>query len=104
MGKFKEQHDSYKLRVPVPGLTKDDIKVTVDDGVLQIQGEHKEAESDNDDDEQWASFFGYYNTSVLLPDDAKVDEIRAELKDGVLTVFIPRTESTKKNVREISVQ
>ncbi|XP_071903277.1 26.5 kDa heat shock protein, mitochondrial-like [Coffea arabica] len=105
LGKFKEQDDLYKLRLPVPGLAKEDVKVTVDDGVLTIKGERKEEEegTDDDDDDHWASFYGYYNTSVLLPDDAKVDEIRAEMKDGVLTVIIPRTERPKKDVKEISV-
>ncbi|XP_027169808.1 26.5 kDa heat shock protein, mitochondrial [Coffea eugenioides] len=105
LGKFKEQDDLYKLRLPVPGLAKEDVKVTVDDGVLTIKGERKEEEegSDDDDDDHWASFYGYYNTSVLLPDDAKVDEIKAEMKDGVLTVIIPRTERPKKDVKEISV-
>lgn len=103
LGKVKEQEDCYKLRYPVPGLAKDDIKVTVDDGVLTIKGEHKEEEEGNDDDEHWSSFYGYYNTSMLLPDDAKVDEIKAEMKNGVLTVVIPRTQSPKKDVKEISV-
>nr|XP_027121387.1 26.5 kDa heat shock protein, mitochondrial-like [Coffea arabica] len=103
LGKFKEQDDLYKLRLPVPGLAKEDVKVTVDDGVLTIKGERKEEEEGSDEDDHWASFYGYYNTSVLLPDDAKVDEIRAEMKDGVLTVVIPRTDRPKKDVKEISV-
>ncbi|KAL3528868.1 hypothetical protein ACH5RR_008190 [Cinchona calisaya] len=103
LGKFKEQEDHYKLKYPVPGHAKDDIKVTVEDGILTIKGEHKEEEG-SDDEEHWSSFYGYYNTSVLLPDDAKVDEIKAEMKDGVLTIVIPRTERIKKDVKEISVQ
>lgn len=103
LGKFKEQDDLYKLRLPVPGLAKEDIKVTVDDGVLTIKGEHKEEEEGCDEDDHWASFYGYYNTSFLLPDDAKVDEIRAEMKHGVLTIIVPRIERSKKDVKEISV-
>ncbi|XP_021736708.1 26.5 kDa heat shock protein, mitochondrial-like [Chenopodium quinoa] len=102
MGKFKETDESYKLRYDMPGLSKDDLKVTVDDGVLKIRGERKVEEEDESDDEYFMSY-GYYNTSLVLPDDAKQDDIKAELKDGVLTITIPKTESHGKDVKEIEV-
>lgn len=75
-------------------MTKEDVKITIDDGVLTIKGEHKE---EKDDDEHWSSTssYGYYNTSLILPDDAKADDIKAELKDGVLTLIIPKTQNPK---------
>ncbi|MCI48620.1 26.5 kDa heat shock protein mitochondrial, partial [Trifolium medium] len=80
-------------------------KITIGDGVLTIKGEHKEEKEDNDDDhhEYWSSY-GYYNTSLVLPDDAKVDEIKAELKDGVLIVTIPRSEKPNKDVKHVNVE
>ncbi|XWS19090.1 hypothetical protein CRYUN_Cryun32bG0101400 [Craigia yunnanensis] len=102
MGQVKEQDDCYKLRYDVPGLTKEDVKITIDDEVLTIKGEHKEEEGS--DDEHWfARSYGYYNTSLVLPDDAKVDEIKAELKDGVLSIIIPRTKQPKKDVKEVQI-
>ncbi|OMO54339.1 hypothetical protein CCACVL1_27882 [Corchorus capsularis] len=104
MARVKEQDDCYKLRYDVPGLTKEDVKITIDDGVLNIKREHKEEEEEGSDDEHWsARSYGYYNTSLLLPDDAKVDEIKAELKDGVLSIVIPRTEPPKKDVKEVQI-
>lgn len=108
MGRVKEQEDCYKMRFNVPGLGKEDVKVTVEDGFLTIKGEHKEKEEEesDDDDVQWSgsrSYYGYYNTSILLPDDAKVDDIKAEMKNGVLTVVIPRTDKPKKDVKEVRV-
>lgn len=93
------------LRFELPGLSKEDLKVTIDDGVLTISGEHKEENEDDSDDESWsaASSYGYYHTSLLLPEDAKTDEVMAELKDGVLTIVIPRTEKSKKDVKEVKV-
>ncbi|KAL5575700.1 hypothetical protein UlMin_017399 [Ulmus minor] len=103
-GRVKEQDDLYKLRFDVPGLTKEDVKITVDDGVLTIKGEHKEEGEEGSDDEFWSSSsYGYYNTSLMLPEDAKADEIKAELKDGVLTVIIPRSEKPKKDAKEVKV-
>ncbi|CAD5315344.1 unnamed protein product [Arabidopsis thaliana] len=107
MGQVKEQDDCYKLRYEVPGLTKEDVKITVNDGILTIKGDHKaeEEKGSPEEDEYWSSkSYGYYNTSLSLPDDAKVEDIKAELKNGMLNLVIPRTEKPKKNVQEISVE
>ncbi|KAL5756442.1 hypothetical protein ACOSP7_020874 [Xanthoceras sorbifolium] len=104
MGRVKEKDECYKLRYEVPGLSKEEVKITVDDGVLTIKGEHKEEEEEGSDDEFWSSkSFGYYNTSLVLPDDAKVDDIKAELKDGVLDITIPKTQKPKKDVKEVQI-
>ncbi|KAI3737574.1 hypothetical protein L2E82_27581 [Cichorium intybus] len=102
--RFKEKDESYSIKYQMPGLTKDDVKITVEDGVLFIRGEHKEEEEDGDEDEYWsAARYGYYNTSLMLPEDAKVEEIRAEMKDGVLHVIIPKDDTKKKQVKEVKV-
>ncbi|KAI3884339.1 hypothetical protein MKX03_006817 [Papaver bracteatum] len=107
IGRMKENESRYKLRYELPGLTKEDVKITVHDNFLTIKGEHREEEedTDEDDDEHWsASRYGYYETSFMLPDDAKVEEIKAEMKDGVLSITIPRTENAKpKDVKEIEI-
>ncbi|XP_020228491.1 26.5 kDa heat shock protein, mitochondrial [Cajanus cajan] len=104
-GRVKEKDDHYKLRYEMPGIAKEDVKITIDDGVLTIKGEHKEEKEERDDDEYWSSSsYGYYNTSLVLPDDAKPDEIKAELKDGVLTVIVPRTQKPQKDVKHVTVQ
>ncbi|KAJ7962859.1 putative Small heat-shock protein [Quillaja saponaria] len=103
-GRVKEKDDHYKLRYDMPGISKEDVKITVDDGVLTIKGEHKEEKEEGDDDEYWSSrSYGYYNTSLMLPEDAKADEIKAELKDGVLSITIPRAEKAKKDVKEVEI-
>lgn len=88
----------------MPGIAKEDVKITIDDdGVLTIKGEHKE---EKDDDEQYwsSSSYGYYNTSLILPDDAKADDIKAELKDGVLTLIIPKTQNPQKDVKQVTIE
>ncbi|KAI3900973.1 hypothetical protein MKW92_009337 [Papaver armeniacum] len=109
IGRMKENESRYKLRYELPGLTKEDVKITVHDNSLTIKGEHREEEeeedTEEDDDEHWsASRYGYYETSFMLPDDAKVDEIKAEMKGGVLSITIPRTEDAKpKDIKEIEI-
>ncbi|PRQ50663.1 putative small heat shock protein HSP20 [Rosa chinensis] len=103
-GRVKEQDDCYKLRFDMPGLNKEDVKISVHHGVLTIKGEQKDEEGEETEDEFWSSrSYGYYHTSFALPDDAKVDEIKASLRDGVLSVTIPRTEKPAQDVKEVNV-
>ncbi|KAK6915040.1 Alpha crystallin/Hsp20 domain [Dillenia turbinata] len=95
--RVKEKDDCYKLRFDMPGLSKEDVKVTVENGVLYIEGEHKE-----DEDELHQEY--QYDTSLVLPDDAKVDEIRAERKDGALTLLLPKSPKHEKEVKEVQIQ
>lgn len=101
-GRVKEQDECYKLRFDIPGLSKEEVKIRVHEGVLTVEGEHKEEEGEETDDEFWSSY-GYYNTSFVLPDDAKVDDIKAKLRDGVLCITIPRTEKPRQDVKEVNV-
>lgn len=88
----------------MPGLGKEDVKITIEDGVLTIRGEHKEVDEEESDDELFSAVrYGYYDFTVILPEDAKSDEIKAEMKDGVLTIIIPRTETPKKDVKEVQI-
>ncbi|KAL7191431.1 hypothetical protein ACSBR2_023499 [Camellia fascicularis] len=106
IGRVKEHDECYKLRFNLPGLGKEDLKITVEDGVLRIKGEHKEEVEEGSNDEQYLSArsFGYFiDTCIVLPEDAKVDEIKAQMKDGVLTIVIPRIEKSKKQVKEVPI-
>ncbi|XP_042488842.1 26.5 kDa heat shock protein, mitochondrial [Macadamia integrifolia] len=101
IGRLKKDDEAYKLRYEVPGLAKEDLKITIVDGFLTIVGERKEEE----DEEDWSpTSYGFYNAILLLPDDAKVDEIVAEMKDGVLIIIIPRAEKPRKEVKEVKIQ
>nr|XP_043638506.1 26.5 kDa heat shock protein, mitochondrial [Erigeron canadensis] len=104
--KFKEKDEMYSIKYQMPGLTKDDVKITVEDGVLCIRGQHREEEEGkgSDDDEFWSvASYGYYNTSLMLPEDAKVEDIKAEMKDGMLHVVIPKDKTKKKHIKEVHV-
>ncbi|KAA0044442.1 26.5 kDa heat shock protein [Cucumis melo var. makuwa] len=101
-GHVKEQEDWYKLRMEMPGIAKDEVKVTVEGRMLNIRGEHRE-EEEEEEEEGFAESYGYYESTVMLPEDAVAEEIKAELKDGVLTITIPRTEKPPKDVKEITV-
>uniref|UniRef100_A0ACD5Z774 Uncharacterized protein n=1 Tax=Avena sativa TaxID=4498 RepID=A0ACD5Z774_AVESA len=105
LGKVREDEDVYRLRFEVPGLGKDDVRVTVEDGALVIRGEKTVRDEHGGDGEWWsASSYGCYHASLLLPEDARADGITAEVKDGVLYVSVPRAPQRERNVTEVEVQ
>lgn len=98
-----EDDKSYKLRFDMPGLSKEEVKVGIEDGTLVIRGEHSE-ESQKDN---WISRSqGSYNTRIILPDNVRLGETRAEMKNGVLQVYVPKVEeeATKQNVVDVKVE
>ena len=102
---MREDEERYRLRFEVPGLGKDDVRVTVEDGALVIRGEKKVEDEHGGDCEWWsASSYGCYHASLLLPEDARVDGIAAEVKDGVLYVTVPRVPGRERSVTEVKVQ
>ncbi|MCO5605720.1 hypothetical protein L7F22_059904 [Adiantum nelumboides] len=90
---WKETADSHVFKANLPGLAKEDVKVQVEDGrVLQISGERKKEESSSDD--RWHRVEraqGSFLRRFRLPDNAKVEEVKAAMADGVLTVTVPKT-------------
>uniref|UniRef100_A0A0D9VDG3 SHSP domain-containing protein n=1 Tax=Leersia perrieri TaxID=77586 RepID=A0A0D9VDG3_9ORYZ len=104
-GKVREDEERYRLRFEVPGLGKDDVRVYVEDGVLVIHGEKREAAEDGDG-EWWtaAAAYGSYDARLLLPEDARAEGITAEVRDGVLYVTVPRAPGRKRSVTEVKVQ
>lgn len=95
-----EDSDAYKLRIDMPGLSREEVKVTVEDGQLVIKGEHN-AEDKSDD--YWSS--RRYDTRLALPEHVKVEDVKAELKNGVLRVVMPKSkEDLKQNTISIEIQ
>ena len=89
---FEKTADSYIVSVDVPGLTKEEIKVNVEDGIMSISGERK-PKSKKDESEYLASERTYrrFERTFRLPDDINYDKVDAKVEDGVLTVRFART-------------
>jgi HSP20 family protein len=89
----------------LPEVPKEDVKVTFDDGVLTVRGERKvEKEEKGEKVHRTERFYGLFERSFVLPEDVDVKGIRAESKDGVLTIHMPRTAVEKTRPMAISVQ
>lgn len=101
---FVETGDAFRMRIDLPGLSKEEVKVYVEEGSLVIKGEHNEA--NKADENLWASRSrGSYSTRILLPDNVNTEQIKAELKNGVLSVSVPKVfEKPKKNLIDVQVE
>ncbi len=86
----------------VPGFPPDSFQIRYETRTLTISGERREEETANLRYHRKESFSGRFQRSFSLPLDIDADKITAELKDGVLTVFLPKHEAQKP--REISVK
>lgn len=98
-----ENSQSYEIVVEVPGFEKSDIKLNVEDGILTLSGERKQAEeSEGRNYRRVERHYGKFERRFRLAKEAEIDKIDAELKNGLLTVTIAKSE--KVAGREIQVK
>ncbi|XP_035541032.1 17.5 kDa class I heat shock protein-like [Juglans regia] len=102
---WKETPEAHLLKADLPGLKKEEVKVEVEDGrVLQISGErNSENEDKNDTWHRLEHNSGKFLRSLRLPDNAKMNEIKATMENGVLTVTIPKEEVKKLDVKVVEI-
>lgn len=91
-----EEKDRIVVKAELPGMGKEDIHVTLTDHTLTIKGEKKkEAEVKQENYHRWERSYGSLLRTVELPMAVKSDDVKAEFKDGVLTVRLPKSEEEK---------
>ncbi|GAA0161754.1 hypothetical protein LIER_17997 [Lithospermum erythrorhizon] len=107
---IKEFETEYKMRFDMPGMTKEDVKVWVEEKMLVLKGEKMEKKKGEngigkeEEEGDWsAKSYGRYSCRIALPENVQFEKIKAEVKDGVLYITIPKAEVTSK-VLDINVQ
>ena len=94
----------YEINLEVPGLTESDLSLEMKDDVLTIKGEKVDRKEEKDKHYYRVErCYGSFQRTLTLPDDAIGDEIKANLDKGVLRLEIPRSETTNKEVKRISI-
>jgi HSP20 family protein len=99
-----EHQDEFVVRLELPGMKKEDIEVSLNQGVLSISGERKSAEHKEAEPHRAERFFGRFTRSVTLPASVKADEIKANYRNGVLTINLPKTEEAKPKQIQVEVK
>ena len=101
---ISETDAEYLIKAELPEVSKDDVRVTVDGGVITISGERKhEAEHKDEKQHRIESFYGSFARSFRLPDDADVGAIQAESRNGVLKVRVPKQPAARARTVEVRV-
>ena len=100
---LKESDGDVRASIELPGLSKDDIKVSVQGDLLTVSGEKKNEVADTKENvHRIERSYGYFKRVVTLPTEVQADKVKAEFKDGVLKVTMPKVETRK--TREIPVE
>ena len=102
---IREEENAITVSIELPGLTSDDVKVTVDNGVLSISGEKKREFEEGSEDSDYHLIerqYGRFERSFKLPRSVDADKVTAKFENGVLNVALPKSEQAKP--RLISVK
>jgi len=99
-----EEKDQYVLKADLPGINKEDIKVSVESGILTIEGERKsETEHKDKQVHRIERSYGRFVRSLNLGTSIDSSKIRASYKDGVLQLIVPKLEAAKPKAIDIQV-
>ena len=101
---ISETDNNYKVEIAAPGLKKDDFKVTVDNGMLNISAEKEEKKEEKDKNYTRKEYsYNSFSRSFYLPDTVMSDKLDAHYEDGVLHIMLPKKVEAKKVVKEVKV-
>ncbi len=101
---ISEDDTEYLIKVELPEVRKEDVKVTVEGGTLTISGERKaEKEEKGRKFHRVERYYGRFERSFAVPDNADADNVKAEFKDGVLRVHLPKNEKARPKQIEVKV-
>jgi HSP20 family protein len=99
-----ETDAAYLIKAEIPGVNKQDVKVTVQDGMLTIQGERKmEKEEKGKKFHRVECSYGSFVRSFRMPDDVDENSVNAEFKDGMLNVTLAKSAKAKPKSINVDV-
>jgi len=100
-----ENNDSYVLKAELPGMNKDEVKITLENNVLTIRGEKRnESEKKENNYHRVERSYGMFERSFTIPGSIKTNDIDAQYKDGVLTLTLPKAEEAKPKQIDVKVK
>ena len=101
----EETDNEFKVSAELPGMKKEDIKITFENNVLSISGEKKADKEYKDGNfHHYERNYGKFCRNIGVPSGVKLDKIDAEYKDGILNIVVPKAEEAKPKEIEIKVK
>jgi len=104
---ISENEDGYQIEMDVPGIPKNDIKISLRDNQLTITGERKAEKKEENKDKTYhriERYFGKFQRTIALPNEVDAEKIKAEYNNGVLKIILPRAEKSKPKEIKIDVK
>jgi HSP20 family protein len=100
-----EHEGDYLVKLELPGVSKDDVRITVQDNILTIRGEKKaEMEAKESSYHRVERSYGSFQRSFTLPTTVKSEKVEASYKDGILTIHLPKAEEAKPKQIQVTVK
>jgi HSP20 family protein len=100
-----ETDGEYLIKAELPEVRKEDVSITVQDGVLTLAGERKqEKREDQEKVHRVERYYGAFARRFALPENADEQGIKAESRDGVIVIHIPKQRVIEPQPRQIQVQ
>ncbi|MDH4212243.1 MAG: Hsp20/alpha crystallin family protein [candidate division WOR-3 bacterium] len=102
---IEEDNDSIMVKAEIPGMSKEDIRVSVQSNILTITGERKrESETKNKTFHRIERTYGKFSRMITLPTDVDSDKVKANYKDGILSITLPKPEAVKPKHIDVEIK
>jgi HSP20 family protein len=100
-----ENENEYSVKLELPGVSKDDVKITMQNSLLTVRGEkRREKELKDSSLHRVERTYGAFQRTFTLPSTVKADRIEASYADGILTITLPKAEEAKPKQIEVRVK
>jgi HSP20 family protein len=98
-----QNNDNVIVRVELPGMRKENIEISLQDGMLTISGERKSETVEGEKAERTERYVGKFRRSISLPTQVDSSKVTATYRDGILTVTLPKAEEAKPKQIQVNV-
>jgi len=104
---ISEDEKEYLIKAELPGVKKEDVRLTVENGTLRITGERRFEKEEKDDKKKYhrvERFYGSFVRSFTVPEDADGAKVSATFTDGMLAVHLPKAEEAKPRTVDVKIK
>lgn len=102
---ISETKTEYLIKADLPDVAREDIELTVENGMITLSGERRYEKSEDDETaHRIEKFYGKFVRSFSLPDDVDTSDITAEQRNGVLTIHLPKTPKAQRTRIDVAVK
>src|SRR5947199_1248421 len=98
-----QNNDNVVAVIELPGIRREDIEISLNDGTLTISGERKSQSSNGEKTERTERYIGKFRRSITLPTRVDANKVSASYRDGILTVTLPKAEEAKPKQIQVNV-